>query len=315
MKVFVTGASGYIGGTVAARLIQAGHTVAGLTRDHAKAENLARLGIQPVVGTLDDTPVLAEEAHRADAVVNAADSDHRGAVETLIAALAGSGKPLIHTSGSSLVADDARGEATDTIFSEDILDTSSLWQPDHPVRQTRVAIDRLVLAAGEQGIRSAVLCNSLIYGHGRGLARDSIQLPALVRQARSEGAVRHVGRGRNIWSTVHVDDMADLYLLALEGTPPGAFYFVENGEESFAAMTSAIARALHLPGPEPWDLESDATVIHPQLAIHALGSNSRVRTTRAHDLLGWAPRNQPVTDWIESTDFGEAASPERFIRR
>ncbi|MBB2915296.1 nucleoside-diphosphate-sugar epimerase [Streptosporangium becharense] len=99
----VTGASGYIGGAVATRLLRAGHTVTGLTRDATRAGDLARLGIQPVVGSLDDASTLTEHAGRADAVVNAADSDHRRAVETLIAALAGSGKPLIHTSGSSIV--------------------------------------------------------------------------------------------------------------------------------------------------------------------------------------------------------------------
>ncbi|MFI7151859.1 NAD-dependent epimerase/dehydratase family protein [Nonomuraea sp. NPDC050022] len=298
MHVFVTGASGYIGGSVAARLIQAGHTVTGLIRDQAKAEDLARLGCRAVIGTLDDTAVLTEQAHRADGVVNAASSDHRGAVEALIAALAGSGKPLIHTSGSSIVGVGADGEASGTTFGEDILDAGSAWEPDHPIRKARLAIDRLVLSAAEKDVRSAVLCNSLIYGPGRGLGRDSVLIAALVHQARSGGVVRHVGSGGNIWSNVHIDDMADLYLLALEKTPAGTFYFVENGEESFAAMTGAIARSLGLPGPRPWDPDSPDNVWDPQFARHALGSNSRVRGTRTRDLLGWRPRHRSITDWL-----------------
>ncbi|MFJ5837528.1 NAD-dependent epimerase/dehydratase family protein [Streptomyces shenzhenensis] len=306
MHVFVTGASGYIGGTVAAHLVSAGHTVTGLTRDPAKAEALARIGVRPVVGLLDDAPVLTEQARRADAVINAADSDHLGAARTLVAALAGSDKPLIHTSGSSIVGVGTEGEASAAVFDEAVLDKGSGWEPNHPVRQARVAVDRLVLAAAERGVRSAVLCNSLIYGHGRGPARDSVLIAALVNQARAGGVVRRVGAGRNIWSNVHLDDVADLYLLALEKTAPGTFYFVENGEESLAAMTDAIAAALGLPGPRPWDPDSPDNLWHPEFAQHALGSNSRVRADRARSLLGWRPRRHSITDWL-ATSLAPAA--------
>jgi nucleoside-diphosphate-sugar epimerase len=303
MHVFVTGASGYIGGAVAARLLRAGHTVSGLTRDTAKAEQLAQLGIQPVVGTLDDADLLTTQARDADAVVNAADSDHLGAVQTLIAALAGSDRPLIHTSGTSTVGIGTEGELSEEIFHEDLLDPHSGWNPEHPIRQARVTIDRLVLAAAEQGLRTAVLCHSLIYGTARGLPGNSILLAELVRQARASGVVQHVGSGGNIWSTVHLDDVADLYLLALEKSPSGTFYFVENGEESFGTITTAIAHRLGLPGPRPWDPDSPDNVWHPQFAMHALGSNSRVRATRARALLGWRPRHHSITDWIAGADL------------
>jgi nucleoside-diphosphate-sugar epimerase len=306
MHVFVTGASGYIGGAVATSLLRAGHTVTGLTRDVAKAGDLARLGIQPLVGALEDADMLTEQARGADAVVNAADSDHLGAAETLIAALAGSGRPLIHTSGSSIVGVGTDGEVSDAIFHEDILDSDSTWEPDHPIRKARVTIDRLVLAAAEQGVRTAVLCHSLIYGPARGLPGDSVLIAALVQQARSSGVVQHVGGGGNIWSNVHLDDVADLYLLALE-SPPGTFYFVENGEESFGAIAKAIAGRLALPGPRPWDPNATDSVWNPQFAMHALGSNSRVRAARARDLLGWRPRHHSIIDWIASADLDGTA--------
>ncbi|PRX97997.1 nucleoside-diphosphate-sugar epimerase [Allonocardiopsis opalescens] len=299
MDVFLTGATGYIGGSVAHRLLRAGHRVTGLARTPEKAAALGRLGVEPVLGTLEDRELLIERARAADAVVNAADSDHRGAVEALVDALAGSGKPLLHTSGSSIVGTDSRGEASDEVFGEEILNEGSAWRPAADKR-ARVAIDRHVLAAADRAVRSVVLCNTMIYGHGRGLARDSVQIPALVRQARRSGTVRRIGPGRNIWSNVHVDDMADLYLLALEAAPAGSFYFVENGEASFADLADAIAASLGSDRAEPWPIDAAIAEWGRELAVFALGSNSRVRGERARTHLGWRPRALSALEWIRS---------------
>ena len=94
MKIFVTGASGFIGGSVAAALVANGDQVRGLVRNSNKADAVAACGAVPVLGSLDQTDLLQAEAKAADAVVNAASSDHRGAVAALIAALAGSGKTV-----------------------------------------------------------------------------------------------------------------------------------------------------------------------------------------------------------------------------
>src|SRR5215475_11546507 len=118
MQIFITGANGFIGGAVASALIADGHTVRGLVRSKAKADAVAAYGVEAVAGPLDDAALLQAEAQAADAVVNAANSDHRGAVEALIAGLSGSGKAFIHSSGSSIVADLAMGEPSDRIFHE-----------------------------------------------------------------------------------------------------------------------------------------------------------------------------------------------------
>jgi uncharacterized protein YbjT (DUF2867 family) len=133
LKIFVTGANGFIGGSVAAAFIANGDTVRGLVRSKEKADQVAAFGVTPVVGSLDDADLLRAEAGAADAVVNAASSDHRGAVETFIAALAGSGKPFIHSSGSGIVADMAMGEPSDRTFDE----ATPIAPPD-PGRQCRV---------------------------------------------------------------------------------------------------------------------------------------------------------------------------------
>ena len=196
MRVFITGANGYIGGAVASALIKAGHEVRGLVRDRAKADAVAAHGIAPVIGSLDDRDLLQAEARAAEGVVSAASSDHRGAVEALIAGLAGSGKPLVHSSGSSIVGDEAMGEPSERIFHED---TPLAPEPD---KAARVALDRFVLAA--PGIRSVVLCNSMIYGNALGVPAESVQVPALVRQAKASGVARYIGRGLNRWSNVHI---------------------------------------------------------------------------------------------------------------
>jgi len=289
MKLFVTGASGFIGGSVATRLIQAGHEVRGLVRDPAKLDAVRRTGVEPVAGTLDDTALLAREAQAADAVVNAASSDDRPAIEALVAALAGSGKALIHTSGTSIVADEAMGEPSDQIFDEETPFTPA------PDKAARVALDRFVLAA--PGVRSVVLCNSLIYGTGLGAEPESAQLPRLAALAQETGIARHIGRGLNIWSNVHIADVAELYLLALGRAPAGTFCFLENGEASFRAMVGALAERLGLGPPRPWDAADAVATLGRQTAVFSLGSNSRVRARRAR-ALGWAPKQGTVLDWI-----------------
>lgn len=133
----------------------------GLVRDPAKAEAVRAIGIDPVVGTLDAAALLAREARAADAVINAASSDHRGAVEALISALAGSGKALVHTSGSSVVAHEAMGEPSDRVFDEE-----AEFAPA-PDKAARAPLDRYVL--GAPSVRATVLCNGLIYGHSLGI--------------------------------------------------------------------------------------------------------------------------------------------------
>jgi nucleoside-diphosphate-sugar epimerase len=293
MNIFITGAGGFIGGSIAAGLARDGHRVRGLIRRTEQAEDLKRLNIEPVIGSLDDTDLLTAEARAADAVINAASSDHRGAVQALIGALEGTNKPFLHTSGSSIVGDASGGEASDKIYSED-----DLPEPT-PDKAPRVAIDTLVLDAAKRGVRSTVLCNTLIYGHGAVPNTASVQLPRLERQAKKSGIVRHVGRGLNIWSNVHIDDVVDIYRLALEKSPAGTFYFVESGEAQFRDMTAAMARALELRGPEDWPLEEAIKEWGYEMASYGLGSNSRVSSKRTRETLGWQPKRTSVIKWID----------------
>lgn len=291
MTIFITGASGFIGGSLAARFVQAGHAVRGLIRNPERAEDLRRFGVTPVIGTLDDSALLTAEARAADAVVNAASSDHRAAVEALLAGMAGSGKPFLHTSGSSLVGDEALGEPSEAIFTED---TPVDPAPD---KIARIAIDTLIREAAP-GVRTVVLCNTMIYGEPLGPRSRSVQIPPLVDQARESGIARHIGRGLNRWSNVHIADVADLYLLALEKAPAGSFYFVENGEASFKDITDAIGQALGLGASQDWAPQEAIARWGRELAVFGLSSNSRVRADKARAELGWAPVHASVIDYL-----------------
>ena len=294
MNVFITGAAGFIGGSIATGLVQAGHSVTGLVRSAEQADELKALGITPVIGTLEDSTLLADQARAADAVINAASSDHRGAVEALLDALRGSNKVFLHTSGSSIVGDASGGKSSDVIYYEDNL-------PEPTVdKAARVAIDKLILAAAQDGVNSAVICNTLIYGHSLGVNRDSVQLPRLLKQARKSGVVRHVGTGQNIWSNVHIEDVVALYVLALTKNVPGTFYFVESGEASFIDMTTAMAQVLNLGQPQDWPLQDAEAEWGYEMANYGLGSNSRVRGKHARERLGWAPKRTSVVEWIRN---------------
>lgn len=291
--IFLTGATGYIGGSIAAGLLGGGSRVRGLVRNAGSAARLAQLGVEPVMGTLDDHELLCSEARASDGVVNAASADHVGAVQALVAGLAGSSKPLLHTSGSSVVGDDARGNRrSEAVFDEDTPLTVN------PAKQARRDLDLAVLGSAARGVRAAVICPALIYGFGRGLHRESVQIPFLAAHARRLGRVQIVGAGLNVWSNVHVDDVVDLYLLALAAAPAGAFYFAENGEASFGEIGAAIAARLGSPGVEALPAEEAAAQWGESKAYFTLGSNSRVRARRARRELGWTPRHASAIDWI-----------------
>ena len=293
MKIFVTGAGGFIGGSVAMRLLSHGHEILGLVRNDVAANRLAQSGIEPVMGTLDDTDLLIQLAQSSDAVINTANADHLGSVQALLVGLKGSGKPLLHTSGSSVVGDDARGG----FCSPHVFDEQTPWVIN-PFKQARRDIDLLVLSGVNDGIKTAVICPSLIYGVGTGLNPNSVQIPFLASNAQESGAVEIVGQGLNVWANVHIEDVASLYQLVLEKGPGGAFYFAENGEASYADLGQALAQRLGLQDVVHLEPEVAAERWGVARAYFSFGSNSRVRARRAREELGWAPQHTSVFNWI-----------------
>ena len=298
MKILVTGATGYIGGSVATRLQADGHHVIGLARSDEAAASLMQRGIEPVAGNLNDYGPLQRVARSVDAVINAAQADNPYVVLAILPQLSGTGKVFIQTSGSSVVSTYDQGEYLDRVFHEDTPITPM------PEKATRVAIDEQVLGAALVGVRSVVIRPSLIYGRGIGVASSSVQIPKLIEQAQ-KGVARHIGRGLNVWSNVHITDVVDLYVLALEHAPAGSLFYAENGEESMKSAVEAISRMLGLGGrTEDWPIEEAAAALGPGAHL-TFGSNSRVRAVKARKVLGWAPKGPTLLNEIEQGAYKE----------
>src|SRR5215204_260032 len=232
----------------------------------------------------------------ADAVINAASADDSMVAHVLVQSLEGSGKPLLHTSGTSVAADRALGERSDVVFTED-LPLQTL-----PERLLRVEVERSVLGAAGRGVRSVVIRPALLYGRGLGLNPHSHQLPQLARITVARGRPAHVGRGLNVWSHLHIDDLAQLYLRTLADAPPGSLYFAESGEASWRDMAIGIGRAVGLSG-EPEALPTEEALRLLGIgAVTSFGSNSRVSAEKARRMLDWKPAAPSLWDDL-GTDY------------
>lgn len=240
MKVFLTGATGYIGSVVAERLKGKGYKVSGLARNDESAAKLDAKNIEVVRGEVKDFDVLKRAAEDADAVIHTAFSHdfadfadavklERGVIKTFGEAVAQSNKPLIVTSGSSVLGD-TRGNLADEDYPFD----------QNSARVLRGEAERDVLQLSSKGIRSIVLRLPLfVYGRS-----GSSFLSFVIKQAKKENSANYVESGEQRVSAVHVEDAADLYVLALETSTAKGLYNVSAESVSMREMNEAVARLL-----------------------------------------------------------------------
>ena len=282
MKVFLTGATGYIGGSVVAeQLQQEGHTVIGLARSEAAAAKLRDRQIKPILGDLKNLDQLAQAAKQSDGVIHTAFmhdwGDFKSAVEVecravsaMVQALKETGKPLVATSGTGVL-----GDTGDRLVDEK---TPIDWRL---VPALRAKVEQIVIDAAQRHVRGIILrLPFFVYGRG-----GSVFLPMLFKDARQAGVVRYIGSGENKMSAVHVDDVGKLFVLALEKAPAGSIFHagVESGITS-KEIAEAISHNLHCQTASiSFDQASEAWGV---AAAVLLSMNSQTSADKANQL-GW----------------------------
>jgi nucleoside-diphosphate-sugar epimerase len=291
MRIFVTGASGWIGSAVVPELISSGHQVLGLARSDASAQAVADMGAEVLRGDLNDTDALRAGALDSDGVIHlafvvpsiteAATRTDAQAIETFVTSLAGSGKPLL-ISGATLATPGRPATERDELIAAG------------PIA-ARIANMQSALAAADKGIRSClVMLPRSVHGQGE---RHGF-IPQLIAAARAKGVSGYVGDGTSRWPAVHVKDAASLYRLAIEQAPAGAVLNAVGDEGvPVREIAEAIGRHLNLPA-RSLPAEEFAGMLG-----HILGTDMPASSTITQELLGWKPTHPGLIEDIEQGHY------------
>ena len=295
MRVFVTGATGFIGSVTVRELLSKGHTVLGLSRSPASAQKLAALGAEVHDGSLDDLSSLSSGAAQCDGVIhlgfvnNFSDfagscAKDRAAIEALGSAIEGTGKPLVVTSGILLL------KAGEVRTEEDKPDTEGF-------AGMRGKSEAVTMALAEKGVRAMVVrLPPTVHGEGdKGFVR------MIIAAAKEKGAAPYVGEGLNRWTAVHRCDAASAYRLALEKGVAGTVYHAVAEESVHTKdISEAIGRGLNLPTVSKPLQEAVAEL---GFVAYAYSSDSPASSAKTREQLGWKPEQPGVVADVENTYF------------
>ncbi|WP_326594568.1 SDR family oxidoreductase [Streptomyces sp. NBC_01803] len=302
MRVFVTGASGWIGSAVVPQLINAGHQVTGLARSDASAAALAAAGAEPVRGTLDDLDTLRSSAAASEGVIHlafkhdiaftgdfqgAADADRR-AVEVIGETLAGSGRPFVITSGTPALP----GHVATERDGHSPVPAAQGGGPD-----ARAVTAELALSLASRGVRSSVVRLPRT-NHGEG---DAGFIATLVQTARATNVSGHIGDGTNRWPAVHRLDSAHLFRLALEKAPAGStLHGVADEGVPLRAIAEVIGRHLHLPVVSVPDEDARG---HFGWLAGVLAIDQPASSALTREQIGWEPVQPGLLDDLDKGHY------------
>jgi nucleoside-diphosphate-sugar epimerase len=282
MRIFLTGATGYVGSAVLDALRRGGHTVTALVRDPEKAERMRLIGVQPIVGDLSMPKYYVAAVEACDSIIHTAlepmrrapDLD-RQAIDSLLGAAvrhAAKGQPVsfVYTSGMWVLGNTTGAAGEDAPVSP----TPHVgWLPDH---------EKLVLDAGRgKLLRTAIVRPGIVYGGARGIIGDMVKNAA-------NGLLRVVGDGRNRWACVYDRDLADLYVrVATLPDACGIYHANDEADERVSDIVEALARYAKVQ-PEVRHVPIDEARAKMGPYADALALNQIVRSPRSKEL-GWTP--------------------------
>jgi nucleoside-diphosphate-sugar epimerase len=280
VKVFLTGGSGYIGQVVIATLIRHGHSVEALARNKRASVMLDGLGAAPVAGQLGDLDVLRTAAARVGAVIHLAQADSADAELAAATALqdgVGAG-PYIHTGGTWVYGD-----------TDGVADEAAPWNPPAVVAW-RQPVESTVLGRVARAEHPVVIRPGLVYGGQNRLIDAFFATPA-----KTAGAVSYIGDGANHWALVHVDDVAELYVAALNARAGSDFIGVSGVNPTAKDVAAAVSRGVGLGGKTTSiTLEQARATMGPIADAFAL--DQQLTPARAGSELGWVPHHTEPLD-------------------
>lgn len=297
-KVFITGATGYIGEYVAQAFKNRGYEVTALVRSDDAEQKIKQYGYKPHSGDLRNPETFKNVVKDFDVIVHAGSTNDAEfgavdarAVEAIASALKGTNKTFIYTSGSWVL-----GKAGNVLADE-----TTEPQPIDLVKW-RVDVENRVLEYAREGVKSVVVRPTIVYGRRGGIFEQ------LIQEARKNGEVRYPGTGENYWSIVNIDELAELYVLLAEKAKPGSIYHASDRQAlNVKQVADLVAEAAGVKG-NVRQIGFDEAQKNLGFIAIAFTIDQKIDSSKARTELGWAQKERKLVEELRADKKALAAS-------